>query len=1021
MKQLTITIAMILASLMPVKANPASTQDIDSLLYGRQENFERFANQFPTERVYVHFDNTSYYKGERIWYKAYVVREDNLHQTDLSRILYVELLNPIGFPVETQKLVIENGQAHGSFELKDTLNAGFYEVRAYTTWMLNFTTGDPHGWRRMHSTQAIRQWGDRVQRYMKGNAGVFSRVFPIYEKVEKGEYSKRRMPRLPKATATVAPPVKDRLLIDFYPEGGNLIRDVEGRVAFQAHNAEGRTLNVAGELIRRGKSIGQFRTDYAGRGVFSVTPDSLDTEELTKGLELKLFYQGHTYNFELPKPKRKGYALSVFHAGDQLKTIVCRNSKTEGQQLGLSITSRGRTFYYDTVDLTDDERAVALVDKQSLQTGVNVVTLFTKDGQVLAQRLVFVNNHDMDGLRLMPITTSAQTDSLSPYAKVSLDYQLTDTAGNPVRAAQDFSIAVTDDNSREETYDDVTPMSYLLLSSEVKGFIPHPAYYFEADDAEHQNALDALLMIQGWTRYDYEQMMSGKKFEPMLPIERGLAFSGRVWDNNDYHEKAFWKEQINKPYWVYSELYIDGDTTLTDHSLDKWMFPERTINLGGTSHVIHEGGYPPQLILTGETKIDSMGFFRLNIQPFYGKGRIALMLNKQSIEDIGLSKGGVNGHNFRWNTIKRPFFLIDKRIEPLNQYSPLPKNYDYYETAALTDPIDRDMFRYGFMAVPKESKQKFIYYDPVSQSYITPEVLKKTRRKWSDFRDVSPVAVMDVKDVMAWLCNIFGDIQDFKFRNVSPFMDGEPVIDEHTNFITSLALQDAIWLDHEMGTTNYRVEVSRSLERNFGYYQIDGQPFYARLNEMLYIFGLDGMNNTYVDAGLTGGQPQYTTAIGDANLLPLGLRFFPLNENFRQLRLYADVDNRRLTYQRGRYHEAVVGYNPNTATSNDMPMTSIFNFTTDSTYYNGVPLPDFMGFRINFQGLTQPVEFYEPNYDWQPEPEETDYRRTVYWNPQVKTDKDGRAHIEFFNNGFSQKLAVSAEGLTPNGQPIMTR
>ena len=89
MKQLTITIAMILASLMPVKANPASTQDIDSLLYGRQENFERFANQFPTERVYVHFDNTSYYKGERIWYKAYVVREDNLHQTDLSRILYV--------------------------------------------------------------------------------------------------------------------------------------------------------------------------------------------------------------------------------------------------------------------------------------------------------------------------------------------------------------------------------------------------------------------------------------------------------------------------------------------------------------------------------------------------------------------------------------------------------------------------------------------------------------------------------------------------------------------------------------------------------------------------------------------------------------------------------------------------------------------------------------------------------------------------------------------------------------------
>ena len=251
-----------------------ATTDADSLLFKRQENFERFSNMFPTERVYVHFDNTSYYKGEDIWYKAYVVRDDNLNHTDLSRILYVELLNPIGYPVETQKLVILNGQAHGSFHLTDTLNAGFYEVRAYTAWMLNFTTGDPHGWRRMQSNEAKRQWGERVQRYLQGNAGIFSRVFPIYEKVDSGQFSKRRMPRLPKATSTMATPIKDRLLIDFYPEGGNLVRDVPGRVAFQAHNAEGRTLNVAGALIRRGDSIGYFKTDYAGRGVFSFTPDS---------------------------------------------------------------------------------------------------------------------------------------------------------------------------------------------------------------------------------------------------------------------------------------------------------------------------------------------------------------------------------------------------------------------------------------------------------------------------------------------------------------------------------------------------------------------------------------------------------------------------------------------------------------------------------------------------------------------------------------------------------------------------
>ena len=1003
MKHLAITFLATLLTVMQAKA-----ENEDSLLWRRQLNFEKFSVSFPQERVYVHFDNTSYYKGEDIWYKAYVVREDSMHHTDLSRILYVELLNPIGYPIETQKLVIENGQANGSFHLKDTLNAGFYEVRAYTSWMLNFTTGDPHGWRRMHGNEALRQWGERAVRYMKGNAGIFSRVFPVYEKVEKGEYSKRRMPRLPKSTATMATPAKDRLMIDFFPEGGNLVRDVPGRVAFQAHNTEGRTLNVMGALVRRGDSIGYFKTDYAGRGVFAVTPDSLDAEELTDGLELKLTYQGQNYKFKLPKPKKRGYSLNVFPTGNQLKTIVARNRRTDGMVLGLSITSRGHTYYFNVVDMTDDEQTVALIDKRSLQTGVNVVTLFTDEGKVLAQRQVFVNNHDMDGYRLKTLPKKAA--ELKPYQKVTFDYQLVDTAGMPVKAAYDFSIAVTDRDSREETYDDGNVLSYLLLSSEVKGFIPHPEYYFEADDNERRQALDMLLMVQGWTRYDYEEMMSGRKFEPMLAIERGLTFAGRLWDDNDYHQKRFWKLQDNKPRWVYSELYADGDTAkYVDHSLDDWMYPADAFHVGGR----------PQLILSGEAKVDTTGCFRLNIVPFYGKGRIALMLNKQSIEELGLTKGGVDAHNFRWNTLKRPAFLVSKRIEPLNQFSPLPKNYDYYETAALTDPIDRDMFRYGFMAMPKEYKGKLTFYDEISQSYVLPDVLKKKYRAWSDFRDVSPVSVMDVKDVMAWLSNIFGDIQDFKYRPDSPYAVDGPIDDEHGTFFTHLAIEDAILLDHEMGTTTYRVEVERSLNRAKGIYHVDEWSHYERLNEMLYIFGLDGMNSTYVNAGLTGGQPHYTMATGDKDLLPPGLRFFPINENFKELRLYADSDNRKLTHQRGRYHEAITDYDQYNVKAADAPLTSIFNFLTDSLYDDSYPLPDFLGFRINFLGLAQPTEFYCPNYDWEPEPEATDYRRTVYWNPQVTTDDEGRAHIEFFNNGFSQHLAVSAEGLTAGGQPIV--
>ena len=85
------------------------------------------------EKVYLHLDNTCYYKGDTIWYKAYVVRADDLTYTDMSRILYVELLSPDGMVVERQGIIISSeGYGDGNFTLQDSIYSGYYEVRAYT-------------------------------------------------------------------------------------------------------------------------------------------------------------------------------------------------------------------------------------------------------------------------------------------------------------------------------------------------------------------------------------------------------------------------------------------------------------------------------------------------------------------------------------------------------------------------------------------------------------------------------------------------------------------------------------------------------------------------------------------------------------------------------------------------------------------------------------------------------------------------------------------------------------------------
>ena len=132
------------------------------------------------EKVYIHTDNQCYFVGDTLWYKAYVVRADNLMPTDMSRILYVELLSPDGLLVERQNIVINtNGFTCGQFVLEDSLYSGYYEIRAYTRWMLNFNV-------RHHRYRIDETWSfynkEMAADYFRIWDGLYSRVLPIYSK-----------------------------------------------------------------------------------------------------------------------------------------------------------------------------------------------------------------------------------------------------------------------------------------------------------------------------------------------------------------------------------------------------------------------------------------------------------------------------------------------------------------------------------------------------------------------------------------------------------------------------------------------------------------------------------------------------------------------------------------------------------------------------------------------------------------------------------------------------------------------
>ena len=157
--------------LLPLWAEAGNIEDI------RQALLQSSLSQVQ-EKVYIHTDNQCYFVGDTLWYKAYVVRADNLKPTDLSRILYVELLSPDGLLVERQQIVVNpKGFTCGQFVLTDSLYSGYYEMRAYTRWMLNFNVHQ-----HQHSTQDSWWFYNKQMAadYFRVWDGLYSRVLPVY-------------------------------------------------------------------------------------------------------------------------------------------------------------------------------------------------------------------------------------------------------------------------------------------------------------------------------------------------------------------------------------------------------------------------------------------------------------------------------------------------------------------------------------------------------------------------------------------------------------------------------------------------------------------------------------------------------------------------------------------------------------------------------------------------------------------------------------------------------------------------
>ena len=471
-------------------------------------NIAAYHHQYTQEKVYLHLDNNAYFPGETLWFKAYVVGAGTLLPTDMSKVLYVELLTPEGELMERKTYPILNGRTNGEFHLDKIVHTGYYEVRAYTRAMLNW---DP--------------------------AYAFSRVIPIYDAPRDSLcYGKLSMYDEPldgdigikrPATAVLKSPDTRReghLLFTAYPEGGHLVHGLAGRVAFKVTDTKGHPVEASGRLCRAdGTEIAPVNAVHEGMGLCQVPADWTGGYiELQSG-------EGKAERFDLPEAQEAGCTLQVLPGDSGGLAVQVRANAAFGQRvLGLSVTCRGVACYFDTLYVEAGVTNYRLLPRQDLRDGIHQITLFTPEGVVVAERLSWVTPRR----RPMELSVAQSQESYKAFSPIALNFTLTDGEGQPQQG--EFSLAVRDvDGELEADGADIT--TDLLLASDLKGYIHQPEYYLASCDSTHLAHLNLLLMVQGWRRYEWSEMSGVKPFRLKQPVEDGLLVDGKVVDFSSAH------------------------------------------------------------------------------------------------------------------------------------------------------------------------------------------------------------------------------------------------------------------------------------------------------------------------------------------------------------------------------------------------------------------------------------------------------------------------------------------------------
>lgn len=448
---------------------------------------DRYHQNYPQEKFFVHTDKPFYVIGETIWFKVYGVLATSHIPLTPSGLVYVDLLDKEGKILIRKHIRIEKGGGIGDILLDPQWKvSGLLTLRACSAYNLNFEPGF-----------------------------IFQKRLAVYDAYQNGVPIQERNDSTRKNNDD-----QRDINLGLYPEGGHLITGLESLVAVKGTDHSGKGIPIRAKVFdANNRLITLFITNQMGFGSFSLKPT------FGSKYHVDVQHEGRSFSFDVPAALETGAILSIKHLkNDTLAIITQSNTKNLMHEAFIVGHTRGEVFYSVSLDSTKSK--TLLIPTHDIQPGIAHFTFFVSvnnETVPMAERLVFVNSqHYNPDSNAITIDPSSNAPSELRYINLNLEGHLTDS--NHIYG----SVSICPKLPVDQAFTEVDIQTYLYFLSDLPGAVENPGYYFDLGRVIHPKELDLLMLTHGWRRFKWEEVLSEKALELKYLPENGFTIRGRT-------------------------------------------------------------------------------------------------------------------------------------------------------------------------------------------------------------------------------------------------------------------------------------------------------------------------------------------------------------------------------------------------------------------------------------------------------------------------------------------------------------